>query len=287
MKWRRSIAAIGLRELFGVAYYPGLVVEGEPAIADRQPFTSGVFGDIFDVLTATDGAKSPLAAYRAVVVGGRIEWSAEWIQKTTDYVRNGGTVVLNAAQIKNLPAQLLGVRFTNATAEADSARCDDDQNLSGQMFRYERIELKGATSLITAANGDPLVTINRVGKGSVILSALPDLLGEDERMTPFAAHMLAHIFTDATPVKVTGDVEYLINRGSNGWIVTLLNNNGVFKTQQGMAQVDRSAYVNVTISLRNAKIQSAIDWITDRALNPESIRISAGGVAVVEIRTTP
>src|SRR4029079_4800858 len=27
-----------LRELFGVAYYPGLVVEGEPAIADRQPF---------------------------------------------------------------------------------------------------------------------------------------------------------------------------------------------------------------------------------------------------------
>ena len=39
-----------LRELFGVAYYPGLVVEGEPAIADRQPFVSGVFGDIFDVL---------------------------------------------------------------------------------------------------------------------------------------------------------------------------------------------------------------------------------------------
>ena len=291
-QWPFEVAQIdrgdrALRELFGVAYYPGLVVEGEPAIADRQPFTSGVFGDIFDVLTATDGAKSPLAAYRAVVVGGRIEWSAEWIQKTTDYVRNGGTVVLNAAQIKNLPAQLLGVRFTNATAEADNARCDDDQNLSGQMFRYERIELKGATSLITAANGDPLVTINRVGKGSVILSALPDLLGEDERMTPFAAHMLAHIFTDATPVKVTGDVEYLINRGSNGWIVTLLNNNGVFKTQQGMAQVDRSAYVNVTISLRNAKIQSAIDWITDRALNPESIRIAPGGVAVVEIRTTP
>ena len=32
-----------LRELFGVAYYPGLVVEGEPAIADRQPFRVGCF----------------------------------------------------------------------------------------------------------------------------------------------------------------------------------------------------------------------------------------------------
>ena len=55
-----------LRELFGVAYYPGLVVEGEPAMADRQPFVSGVFGDIFDVLTTQ--AKD-FAGYRAVVLG--------------------------------------------------------------------------------------------------------------------------------------------------------------------------------------------------------------------------
>ncbi|HEX6045216.1 MAG TPA: hypothetical protein VFZ22_12060 [Pyrinomonadaceae bacterium] len=276
-----------LRELFGVAYYPGLVVEGEPAIADRQPFTSGVFGDIFDVLTATDGVtKSPLNAYRAVVVGGRIEWSPEWTRQLTDYVRNGGTVVLNAAQIKGLPPQLFGVRLTNEMAEADGARCEDAHDLSGQMFRYERVELKGAKSLITAANGDPLVTINRLGKGTVIFSALPDLLGQDERMTPFAAHMLAHVFADATPVRITGDVEYLINRSANGWIVTLLNNNGVFKTQQGMAQVDRNAYVTVTIALRNEKIQSATDWTSDRAVNPESIRIAPGGIAVVEIRTT-
>jgi hypothetical protein len=121
----------------------------------------------------------------------------------------------------------------------------------------------------------------------VVLSVLPDWLGLDDRMTPFAAHMLAHIFADATPVKVTGDVEYLINRTANGWIVTLLNNNGVSKTPQGMAQVDRSAYVTVSISLRNEKIQSATDWITDRALNHQSIQIAPGGVAVVEVRTTP
>jgi hypothetical protein len=292
-QWPFEVAQIdrgdrALRELFGVAYYPGLVVEGEPAIADRQPFTSGVFGDIFDVLTATD--KSPLSAYRAVIVGGRIEWSAEWTQKITDYVRNGGTLVLNSEQIRGIPAQLPGVRFTHATAEADSARCvSDNEDLTGQVFRYEKVELKGATALMTAPGGDPLVTVNKVGRGTVVLSALPDLLGVDERMTPFAAHMLAHVFADATPVKITGDVEYLINRTAKGWIVTLLNNNGVFKTQQGMAQVDRSAYVNVTIALRNAKIQSATDWITDRALNPVdlTIQIAPGGVSVIELRTTP
>ncbi|HET8781590.1 MAG TPA: hypothetical protein VFM63_04200, partial [Pyrinomonadaceae bacterium] len=279
-----------LRELFGAAYYPALVVEGEPATADRQAFVSGLFGDIFDVLTATDGSKSSLSAYRAVVVGGRIEWSPEWIQKVTDYVRNGGTVVLNAAQIKSVPAQLLGVRSTNAVAEADSAQCvspgEAAQDLTGQMFRYEKVELRGASALITAPNGDPLVTVNKVGKGSVVFSSVSDWLGIDERMTPFAAHTLAHVFADATPVKVSGDVEYLINRTANSWVVTLINNNGVFKPQQGLAQVDRRAYVNVSISLRNGQIQSATDWITDYALPSEnlSVQIAPGGVAVVEIR---
>ncbi|HEY2964410.1 MAG TPA: hypothetical protein VGJ37_18465 [Pyrinomonadaceae bacterium] len=275
-----------LRELFGVAYFPGLVVEGEPAIADRQPFVAGVFGDIFDVLTT---GNTDLGGYRAVVLGGRVEWNP----RLNDYVRNGGTVVLTAAQIKNVPEQLLGVHLTNATAEADSARClspgEDAQDLSGQMFRYEKAELKGATPLIAATNGDPLVTVNKLGKGAVVFSALPDLLGEDERVTPFAAHMLAHVFVDATPVQVRGDVEYLINRTSNGWVVTLLNNNGVYKTQQGMAQVDRNAYVNVSIGLRGEKIQSASDWIGDAALKVESdrvaLRIAPGGVAVVELRT--
>ncbi len=280
-----------LRELFGAAYYPALVVEGEPATADRQAFVSGLFGDIFDVLTATDGSKSPLGAYRAVVVGGRIEWSPEWIQKVADYVRSGGTVVLNAAQIKGVPAQLLGVRLTNATAEADGARClsagEDPHDLNGQMFRYEKVELRDATALISAPTGDPLVTLNKFGKGTVVFSALPDLLGVDERMTPFAAHLLAHVFTDATPVKVTGDVEYLINRTANGWVVTLINNNGVFKPQQGLAQVDRKAYVNVAVGLRNGQIQSATDWVTGHALPPENltVQIAPGGVVVIELRT--
>jgi hypothetical protein len=258
---------------------------------------NGVFGDIFDVLTAADaqGSRSKiqtlLPSYRAVVVGGRIDWSPEWIQRLSEYVRNGGTVVINAAQSKKLPEQFSGVRLTNATAEADSARClapdDAAQNLSGQMFRYEKVELKGAAAFIVAPNGDPLVTLNKVGKGSVVFAALPDLLGEDERITPFAAHMLAHVFADAAPVKVTGDVEYLINGTANSWIVTLLNNNGVFKTQQGMAQVDRRAYVTATISLPGQPIKNATEWTSDTPLKVDNgtltVQIAPGSLAIVEI----
>jgi hypothetical protein len=288
-----------LRELFGVAYYPGLVVEGEPAIADRQPFVSSVFGDVFDVLTATsdekvnaDSSRYLLSSYRAVVVGGRIEWSPEWTQKLTDYVRRGGTVVINAAQVKGIPESLFGIHLTNETAEADAARClspgDESQDLAGQLFRYEKVELKGASLLVTTNSGDPLVTINKVGKGSVIFAAVPDLLGEDERMVPFAAHTLAHVFSDASPVSVRGDVEYLINRNTSGYVVTLLNNNGVFKPQQGMATVDRSAYVTVNITLRGQQIQSATDWMGDKQLplsgDGLSVQVAPGGISVIELK---
>ena len=119
----------------------------------------------------------------------------------------------------------------------------------------------------------------------MVFAAVPDLLGEDERMTPFAAHMLASVVEEALPLKVMGDVEYLINKTATGWIVTLLNNNGVFKTQQGMAQVDRSASVTVTIG---PKIQSATEWINDAPLRVNnglvSVQVPPGGVAIVELR---
>jgi hypothetical protein len=303
-----------LRELFGVAYYPGLVVEGEPAIADRQPFVSSVFGDVFDVLVASstneevekktdgamvrghDGVKGPssqmLSAYRAIVVGGRIEWSPSWIQQLMDYVSNGGTVVINAAQIKGIPEQFLGVHLTNATAESDGARCllpgDETQDLSGQQFRYEKIELKGASALVTTNSGDAIVTVKKVGKGTVIFCAVSDLLGEDERIVPSAAHILAHVFADAAPVNVRGDVEYLINRNMSGWVVTLLNNNGVFKPQQGMATVDRAAYVTTTISLPGQRLTSAVDWVTDKQISIDdkvTVQIPPGGIAIIELRT--
>jgi hypothetical protein len=315
-----------LRELFTTAYYPGAVVEGEPATGDRQAFVSGVFGDIFDVLVATrtsgaaltakgvagtSGVPPPMStavpnrslnispaeainSYRALIVGGRIDWTSDWVKRLSIYVRGGGVVVLNAAQVKGLPTDLLGVQVLGTTAEADNAIClapgeTPDQDLNGQLFRYEKVEKKGSEVLVKAPNGDSLVTINKVGRGKVIFCAVPDLLGEDERLTPLAAHLLAHIVSDATPIKISGDVEYLVNRTDTGWVVTLFNNNGVYKPQQGLAQVDRAATATATISL--ASVENARDWIGDTSLAIErnngratvNLKIPAGGIAIVEL----
>ena len=285
-----------LRELFGAAYYPLPVVEGEAASGDRQSFVNGIFGDIFDVLVASDAKRDAIDDYRALIVGGRIEWTSGWAQKLAEYARRGGIVLLNAAQAKGLPAELLGARSLGASAEADSARClltpADNADLSGQMFRYEKIEARpGARVLMETASGDPLVTMNTIGQGGVIYCALPDLLGLDERITPFAAHLLAHLSANATPIRVSGDVEYLVNRQTNGWVITLFNNRGVLKPQQGMAQVDRSAYVHVTIALRGKGIRQAREWTTEQSLevlnnqgqDGVQFDIAPGGLSIVEL----
>jgi len=313
-QWPFGISQIGrsdraLRELFGAAYYPGLVREGEPASGERQAYVPGLFGNIFDVLvaarpTSVSGAPAKRDAalldaiddYRAVIAGGELDWSGRWGSKLEDYVRHGGTVVINAAQMKGLSSALLGVRATGETGEAHDAHClapnEPPQNLHGGIFRFEELQLRGAEPFIVTPANQPLVTINRVGQGKVILVAVRDLLGEDERMPAFVAHLLVHLAADATPVQVEGEVEYLVNRNSRGWVVTLFNDNGVFKPQQGLAEVDRSANVKVRLSLRGSAIQSAREWTADQNVEVErktglpdavNINISPGGIAVVEL----
>jgi len=288
-----------LRELFGAAYFPAPIVEGEPATADRQAFVNGIFGDIFDVLVASDTHADAVNAYRALVVGGHIEWNRGWVARLTDYVRKGGVVMLNAAQVEGLPTDLLGVRLSGEAAEATAARClvpnESGVDLSGQVFRYVRVRAQGAEVLMETPTGDALVTIHKVGRGRVIFCSVPDLLGLDERLTPAAAYLLMHLFTDATPVRVRGEVEHLINRTNRGWVITLINNKGIDKPQQGLARIDRSARIDIEVTLQSGGMQAAREWTSDSQLtivrenNQEKIKlqIPPGDVRVVEIVLQP
>ena len=103
--------------------------------------------------------------------------------------------------------------------------------------------------------------------------------------------MLAHLFDTATPVRVRGDIQHLLNRIPRGWAVTLVNNRGVYKPQQGLAQVNRAEEAQVTIDLRGASIQTAAEWTTSTPLKIDKdgardiirLTLPAGGVRIVEL----
>ncbi|HEV2802408.1 MAG TPA: hypothetical protein VGW12_18195, partial [Pyrinomonadaceae bacterium] len=285
-----------LRELFGAAYYPAPVTEGEPATADRQFFTNGVFGDIFDVLVASDERREAINSYRTVVAGGRIAWTPAWVEQLKSYVRRGGVILLNSAQVEGLPEDLLGVRLRGTTAEADAAECllpdEARTNLRGGVYRYERVETRGARVLLKTPAGDPLVTSFEHGRGRVIFCAVPDLLGLDERLVPAAAHLFAHLFADTAPVRVKGDVQRLFNRTERGWLVTLINNQGVYKPQQGLAQVDRNAVVEVTLSLprgrairqaRELTMETQLPVTREASESAVKLNIPPGDLKIVEL----
>ncbi len=74
-------------------------------------------------------------------------------------------------------------------------------------------------------------------------------------------------------------------------MVTLINNNGVLKPQQGLVQVDRSASVTVSLSLRDQRITNAREWTSDKQLavttennaRGVALTIAPGGIAIVEL----
>lgn len=282
-----------LRELFGAAYFPTNVTEGEPATADRQAYVNSIFGDIFDVLVSSDDGREAADAYRALIVGGHVEWSKAWIEKLQSYVKKGGVVVVNASQTKGLPAEFMGVRAKGSTGEDDAASCsmhgDKHERIVGQMFRYEKVEPVGADVLIRSASGDPLATVKSFGLGKVIYCAVPDMLGLDERFAPVAAHLLVHLLGEATPVAVKGDVQRLLNRTERGWIITLINNRGVYKPQQGMAEVKRSEFAEVELELRGKKIARAFELTPEGRNEIESeggsvlLKVPPGGVRIIEL----
>jgi hypothetical protein len=323
-----------LRELFGAAYFPLPETEGEPATGDRQAYINSVFGDIFDVLVASDARPDALDAYRAVIVGGRVQWSKTWAARLRDYVQRGGVLLLNAAQAEGLPADLLGATVSPETGESDTARSLNPQlsilssqlninqpastngrssepatfnsktadsgqltaesggALRGPLFRYRKITPRPGVKVLAATpEGAPLLTVNEIGRGRVVFVAIPDLLGLDERLTPLAAQALKHLCAEATPVRVGGDIEWLVNRTARGWLVTLINNHGVYKPQQGLATVKREESAEVTLALRSGTLDSARELTggqrlaltqTDGTLQTR-LNIPAGGLAIVEL----
>jgi hypothetical protein len=89
------------------------------------------------------------------------------------------------------------------------------------------------------------------------------------------------------PVSTDSSLETLLNRTSDGWIVTFVNNNGFSKLFTEPPVIDPSAARTITLSYRGMEpVHRALLWKADgdQELDPKSIRVTVPPGEIRSIR---
>jgi hypothetical protein len=289
-----------LRELFNVCWHPSGVVEGLPAAPDVQSLPNGVYGNIFDVLVDRPSRTEALFRYPVVWAAGDVELGP-LAKPLEEYVRKGGTLVVNAEAARGkLPDALLGVKFGGTRERCEGWSPADGPPQPSTPYQVERGTLAGGTPLAWAKDGVPLVVRHKVGDGAVLTVLVPRGLGLDERAHPVLPYLMNGLTSDLLPVEVrrpdgsrpSGEVLYQVNRTKDGYLVLLMNNRGVDKTQSGVARVDRRQAVDVVVRTR-LPVTSAKEYTAPRDLPAAKagewtevpVRVHPGDVQVVYLVT--
>jgi hypothetical protein len=289
-----------LRELFNVCWHPTAITEGLPAAPDLQSLPGGVYGNIFDVLVDRPSRSKAIFDYPVVWAAGDVDLSGSWLPALEEYLRRGGTLVVNIEAAKGLPAKLTGIRPTGKTATAEEWAPEGGPSRPTVPYDVAGVELAGAKVLAWASPKVPLIVRNAVGDGAVVVTLAPHMLGQDERAHPALPWLMNGVTAGLLPVEVrkadgsplSGEIMYQVNRTKDDWLVLLVNNRGVDKTQHGVARVDRRAHVDVVVRTA-VPVKTAKEWTEPRDLTPAKgkdgtevkVRVHPGDVQVVGLVT--
>ena len=269
--------------------YPGQI----DGLNERNLLCNTPFGDLFDVMLSS-AAPEHIQAYPVLFLVGDLaaDMNDTLASSLETYVRKGGTLVMNVEQIS--PAfgkELLGVDVTSRTEHAKDVKCAlDNHQMKRQPFSYRVVALKEAKTIMSTSDDKPLVTRNEVGKGAVILTTVPYLLQDNLNAVCFLPHLMEHVTSGLLPFRVTGDVEYAANRSTDSWLVTILNNRGVYKLPTEPTRIDTRQRQTAYITLPG-RPTAVTDWMTDTPLSTEkvddkwrvAVDIPPGDVRIVQI----
>jgi hypothetical protein len=283
-----------LRELFSVCWHPAGVVEGLPAAPDVQSLPNGRYGNMFDVLVDRPAKADAIFNYPVVWAAGDVDL-APLTNTLEEYVRKGGTLVVNVNAARGLPKDLLGMWIGPVTHRAESWEPTGGEARPATPFGVVGVVLTGAM-VLALADVHPLVTRHKVGAGSVIVTLVPRTIGLDERAHPALPWLMNGLTAGLLPVEVrmpdgsrpSGEILYQVNRTKDGNLVLLMNNRGVDKSQSGVARVDRRQSVDVVV--RTAlPVRSAKEYTEPRDLafadGQVRVTVHPGDVQVVGLVT--
>ncbi|MDB6036642.1 MAG: hypothetical protein JWM99_483 [Verrucomicrobiales bacterium] len=103
-----------------------------------------------------------------------------------------------------------------------------------------------------------------------------------------SAEHLQRLTRDELPIEVSGDpVQYQVNRLTNGWVIELINNNGVAKKPGSPATTDPNAIARVDLRARVPYV-SAREWRSNREYKGNQLlqlEVAPGRSVFIEFQT--
>lgn len=202
------------------------------------------YADIYDTFFANAPTgvitQAELGKYPVVFLMGAIRNTPGLSEALQEYVRKGGTLVINAAQMALLPEKFAGVKLSKERVR------------SGKM-QIHKITPAGAEVVLKNKTGLPLITRCNQGKGHVILTTPHYMLNvpNPKQPLPLLADLLEKLQSELLPVKVSGDIQYCFNKmEGKKWKLILLNNKGTFKQPMATKETFHPEYAQkVTLTL--------------------------------------
>jgi hypothetical protein len=201
-----------------------LAAGGDPR--PYEPMSTTRWGDNLDILT-TAARLATFKQYRVIALIGSVNITARLRADLKDWVQAGGVLVMNIDQIGPPDDPLTGVKvLAGSRGGAKSKWLPEGQTVTEPPFTYRRVAPVTATVLATAGDTDPLVTLNKVGQGEVILTT-PHYLQSNarDRLLTIGTTLFDWLELRFATATVHGaPIEYIVNQASRGALVTLVNN---------------------------------------------------------------
>jgi hypothetical protein len=288
---------------------------------DEGCLANSPYGDIYDVIVPNTPAKPvPLGVlnnYKVAVMLGQYPKSKAVAKRLMEYVKNGGTLLVNIKQINELfPPEFLGLEkasspegageICNKEVKSPVRSLVDSKTFDlADKYEFDPVKLKGATPLLEDADGNVLACKKRFGKGNMIVSTVDCLVPKDnedikggnslDKMVygknfPFVEYFLKSIVSEVLPLEVKGDIEYGLNKLADGWLLYLINNKGVAKFTNKDQILDMTKTAKVEVFLRNIKASAMTELRGGEVLpinektNCFSIEVPPGDVRVIKIK---
>jgi hypothetical protein len=258
---------------------------------ERGFITATPFGDIFDVITNRCHPEV-LKQYSAVMLLGDVEMTPEVTGRLVAYVRAGGDLVIDSRAAKALPADLTGVRLAAQAKGCMSHLLAGGQSFEEQPYGYTILGRQSARPLLVNEHGHPLVTVNRAGKGRVVVGAV------DHWMTDALAYRIPEIVNMELPYQLLRGVRAVLSRYFDSFnpveiepaglnIHTCCYHGDPQRLLVGLLNNDLFADWRGGLRVRIGAIASARELWRGKELPAQDrleLVIPAGDVAIVEIR---